>query len=280
MKLGYSTWGMPKVEVDAAFKHISDLGFDGVELTVIPGFTTNLSDLSLQDRTRIRKLLSEYKLELPAIAAHSSLIELDTEKHKTNMERLKGAVDLAVYLAQRDSIPVVNTTSGGKPESWDESRNLLVERLQELSEYAQAHGVIIGIEPHIGAVIDTPQKVIEIIHLVNSPSLKVNFDISHFDIIGLTIEETVSALAPYSVHTHVKDQRGRHPNFEFLIPGEGSFDYVRYLKQMQAHGYRGYITAEVSFMVQRRPNYDPFEAATLSYKTLSEAFRKAGISRQ
>ena len=32
-------------------------------------------------------------------------------------------------------------------------------------------------------------------------------------------------------------------------------------------------------MVQRRPEYDPFAAADLSYRTLSEAFEKAGIGR-
>ena len=72
---------------------------------------------------------------------------------------------------------------------------------------------------------------------------------------------------------------GIAPDFEFLIPGEGTFDYVDYLKQMQAHGYDGFITAEVSFMVQAREDYDPLAAATLSYETLSNAFTEAGIER-
>ena len=137
----------------------------------------------------------------------------------------------------------------------------------------------IAMELHVGAIIETPQKMLELLDLVGSPHFKVNFDISHFDVIGMTIEETVSVLAPHSVHTHVKDQRGRYPDFEFLIPGEGNFDYVAYLKAMQKHGYNGFISAEVSVMVQRRENYDPLAAATLSYKTLSRAFIEAGIDR-
>ncbi|RME55855.1 MAG: sugar phosphate isomerase/epimerase, partial [Caldilineae bacterium] len=35
MKLGYSTWGMPTVPVDVALRHLADLGYDGVELTVL-----------------------------------------------------------------------------------------------------------------------------------------------------------------------------------------------------------------------------------------------------
>ncbi len=280
MKLGYSTWGMPKVPVDEALPHLAGLGFDGVELTVIPGYTTELTKLGAVERSRIRQLLKKHHLILPAIAAHSSLLSDDTATHAANMARLKGAVDLAVELAQEDIMPVVNTTPGSKPGEWDTIRELLAERTRELVEYAQARGVTIAMEPHIGAVIDTPEKVLQLLELVDSPYLKVNFDISHFDIMGLSTEDTVAALAPQTAHTHVKDQRGRVPNYEFLIPGEGDFDYPNYLKAMQAHGYDGFITVEVSVMVQRRPDYDPFAAATLSYETLSRAFIEAGIPRR
>jgi len=280
MKLGYSTWGMPKVPVGEALAHLAGLGFDGVELTVIPGYTTELSKLDAVERSRIRQLLQKHHLILPAIAAHSSLLSNDKETHAANMARLKGAVDLAVEWAQGDIIPAIDTTPGGKPAEWDAVRDLLVERTRELVEYAQARNVTIAMEPHVGAVIDTPEKVLQLLALVDSPYLKVNFDISHFNIQGLAIEETVAALAPHTVHTHVKDERGLVPDFEFLIPGEGDFDYVTYLKAMQAHGYDGFISVEISIMVQRRPDYDPLAAATLSYETLSRAFIEAGIPRK
>ncbi len=279
MKIGYSTWGMPTVPIDTAISHIADLGFDGIELTIIPRFTTELSALDAAERKRIASLLKQHNLALPAIAAHSSLLETDPDAHAKNMWRLKGGVDLAVELAQRDELPAVNTTPGGKPEEWEIKKDFLAERVGELVDYGASRGVTIAMEPHIGAIIDTPEKVLELLEIVNSPYLKVNFDISHFEIIGMPTEETVSALVPVSAHTHVKDQRGIAPDFEFLIPGEGTFDYVGYLKAMQAHGYDGFITAEVSFMVQARANYDPLAAATLSYETLSKAFVDAGIDR-
>ncbi len=279
MKLGYSTWGMPTVPIDTTISHLAQLGFDGIELTIIPRFTTELSSLDTAARKRIASQLKQHNLALPAIAAHSSLLETGPEAHAKNMWRLKGGVDLAVDLAQDGELPAVNTTPGGKPDMWDTKKEFLAERLAELVDYGESRGVTIAMEPHIGAIVDTPDKVLELLDIVNSPFLKVNFDISHFDIVGIPTEETVSALAAVSAHTHVKDQRGIHPDFEFLIPGEGTFDYVDYLKQMQAQGYDGFITAEVSFMVQARENYDPLAAATLSYQTLSKAFVDAGIER-
>ncbi len=279
MKLGYSTWGMPTVPINTAISHIANLGFDGIELTIIPPFTTELSTLDAVERKRIASMLKQHNLALPAIAAHSNLMDIDPESHARNMWRLKGGVDLAVELAQGEELPVVNTTSRGKPEEWDTKKDFLAERVGELVDYGASKGVTIAMEPHIGATIDTPDKVLELLEIVNSPYFKVNFDISHFDIVGMPTEDTVSALAAVSAHTHVKDQRGIAPDFEFLIPGEGTFDYVGYLKAMQAHGYDGFITAEVSFMVQARENYDPLAAVTLSYETLSKAFVDAGINR-
>jgi sugar phosphate isomerase/epimerase len=89
----------------------------------------------------------------------------------------------------------------------------------------------------------------------------------------------VAALAPYTVHTHIKDERGRAPDHEFLIPGEGDFDLVTYLQEMKKNGYDGYITAEVSIMVQKRPGYDPLAAAEQTYRHMAQAFDEAGFDR-
>jgi inosose dehydratase len=131
----------------------------------------------------------------------------------------------------------------------------------------------------VDGLVDTPARMLEILKLVPSPHLKVNFDISHFDILGMSTEESVAALVPHSVHTHVKDQRGRYPDYEFLVPGEGDFDYVDYLLTMQRHGYDGFIVAEVSKMVQRKPGYDSLASCELSYRTLAAAFGTAGLPR-
>ena len=81
------------------------------------------------------------------------------------------------------------------------------------------------------------------------------------------------------MHTHVKDQRGLWPNHEFLTPGEGPFDYVEYLRAMDAAGYQGFIMAEVSFMRQAKADYEPFVHAAFAYRVLDYAFQAAGVSR-
>jgi sugar phosphate isomerase/epimerase len=279
MEIGYSTWGMPTVPADVSIPFLARLGFHGVELTVIPGYTTALDQLDAAERRRIARLLKDHRLELPAIAGHTGMLERDPETAAAHWARLTGAVDLAVDWALDGVPPALDTTVGGTPEQWDELKPLLVERLGTLVRYGEQRGVVIAAEPHVGSMLDTPGRVLELLNEIRSPYLKLNFDISHFNVMGIPIAESVAALASHTVHTHVKDERGTVPNFEFLIPGEGEFDYVAYLQAMREHKYDGFITAEVSIMVQRRPGYDPLAAAEQSYRTLAHAFDQAGIAR-
>ena len=52
------------------------------------------------------------------------------------------------------------------------------------------------------------------------------------------------------------------PDHQFLIPGEGEINFVRYLKAMCEARYDGPIVVEVSLMVQARLGYDALSAAS------------------
>jgi inosose dehydratase len=268
---------MQKPSADEMIKNLADIGFDSVELTVKEGWSLTLDALTTDERKRIRGLLDRYHLALPAVAGHQPLLERDPAKHAEHWRLLLGAVDLCVDWAGPDGPPSLDTTVGAHDTTWEASKDLLVDRLGKLCDYAQSRGVIVGIEPHVSDIVETPQRARELLALLNHPALKVTFDISHFNVQGIPIEESVRLLAPVACFTHIKDERGLKPNFEFLIPGEGDFDYVKYLQLMDQAGYTGDIGVEISLMVQRRPNYDPWQAAQQTYDVVSKAFVEAGV---
>jgi inosose dehydratase len=270
---------MPALPVDITLDHVAQLGFEGIELTIVPGYTTELRRLDAAERRRIRSLLDRHGLALPSLAVHRDVLVDDPEQWAANLAYLRASIDLAVEMANKDGPPVINNLVGGKSGEFESRRAQLIERLDGIVRYAATRGVTIAIEPHVFTVLESPLTTKDVIHTIGSPYLRVQFDISHFDVLGFSIEETVLVLGPLAVHTHVKDQRGRAPHHEFLIPGEGPFDYVRYLRAMRDVGYEGFITGEVSVMVQRRHGYDPLAATTLTYVTLSRAFTEAGIER-
>jgi sugar phosphate isomerase/epimerase len=120
--------------------------------------------------------------------------------------------------------------------------------------------------------------VTEIMERLHSPSLGINFDISHFAVAGYPRPETIAALARYAFHTHVKDGRLVDGKVQFLLPGEGDFDYPTYFREMAQAGYTGCITAEVSAQIFNLPDYDPWGAAEFCLETLRRA-REAASHR-
>ncbi len=279
MLLGYSTWGMPNLPIDSIIDHLAALGFDAVEIAVLPEFSTALELLDGDERRRIAGLLRTSGLALSAVMAYLPMAVPDEESYTRHAAYVCKAMELAVDWTQDGLPPVVITGIGGKPGQLEAILPRLVERLEKLGAQAQAAGVVVALEPHIGTAVETPGDVQRLMSQLESPAVRVNFDISHFNILGIPIEESVSEMLPYSVHAHVKDERGRVPDFDYVIPGEGEFDYVAYLKAMDAHSYDGCISVEISKMVQQRPEYDPLAAATRSYRVVGDAFADAGIKR-
>ena len=153
MKLGYSTWGMPAVEMDEAVPHLASLGYDGIEITVIPGYTTELSTLDAEERRRIRSLFAKHDVEMPAVAGHTSLLDPDTRQHAANMKRLKETVELCADLTMGNLVPCLDTTPGGKPEDWPDVRDRLLNEVGDLVDFGAQHGVVIAMEPHIGCCL-------------------------------------------------------------------------------------------------------------------------------
>ena len=221
MFLSYSTWGMPNVPIDVAVAHCAAVGFDGLELTVIPGWTTDAATLDGAERRRIRKLYDDHRLALCGLAGNTPLLTAEPGEHARNMARFRGYLDLAAELQRPGEGLTVSTTSGGRPEEWDGVKGRLVERCGELAEHARRAGVVVGMEPHVGAALQRPEQALWLLDQVRSPAVTIHFDISHFNVQGMAMETTVALLAPRSAHTHVKDERGRAPDHEFLIPGEG-----------------------------------------------------------
>ncbi len=280
MQLGYSLWAMPDVPIDTSLPHLAGLGYDAVEIVVLPRWSTALTRMDAAERKRIPTLLQRHGLTLSAVNYYTALLEPDPTIWAGHLAAIKETIDLAAEWTQGDEPPVVVSGVGGKPGELPERMDELVARAGAIASHAASRGVVVALEPHIGAAIETPDLMAEVIQQIDSPSIRVNFDISHFNVMGIPIEESVAKMLPYSPHTHIKDERGRTPDYEYVVPGEGEFDFVAYLKAMQAGGYTGVVSVEISFMVQRREGYDPLETAATSYAVVAAAFDKAGISRR
>ena len=267
--LGFSLYGMKSLPIADAIVACAKIGYDGVELALMPGYACEPKALDAAARKDLKKRLSDSGLSVMGLMLNLNE-PADEKQHAINLAQITAAAELGHALA--DPCPPIETILGGKPAQWAERKDKLVESLQSWAKAARAANVIVAIKPHAGNALHTPQDAVWLVEKVNSPNIKLAYDYSHFVIQDMTIERTMAAILPHAAFAHVKDAKGTKEKFEFLLPGEEGTNYTEYVKQMTALKYGGPVIVEVSAMISNKKDYDPIAAAKKSYTNLAKAF--------
>ena len=112
---------------------------------------------------------------------------------------------------------------------------------------------------------------------VRHPALTGVYDYSHFQLLGLDLQQTLETLLPRATFLTVKDGRLVDDKPQFLLPGDGTIDYRHYFSLLKAKDYRGWMLVEISRQLQTQSGYDALSAARKSYQYLAPLLRQAGL---
>lgn len=281
--LGFSLYGMKSLSLEEAINACAEIGYDCVELPVMPGWPADSAQLAKPARRDLRAALADKNLRLAALMENLPALG-DDKAHQTNLERLKRSVDLAHDLTpeaptQTRQPPLIETILGGKPGAWDEVKTRLVERLKDWAAVLNQAKVVLAVKAHVGNAMQRPEQLLWLVEQVTSPYIRPAYDYSHFELQSLGLAETMRQLAPKAAFIHVKDTQHAAGKRGFLLPGEGTTDYGEYFRRLNEHGYGGDVVVEVSSQVFSQPGYEPVAAARRCYNHLAPAMMKAGLSR-
>lgn len=278
--LGFSLYGMQKLPLAEALKTCADIGYRDVELALLAGFHADPTTFTKPARVEARSLLGSLGLRVAALMDNLKLPAAQAD-HEKNLERIKRAGELARDLSP-DRPPVLETIMGGSAAEWDDPETNGLARLRDWSQAAKTHDLTIAVKAHANNYINTPTAILRLIEQCRAAQIenvKLVYDYSHFRARSLPLDETLQQMVDETAFIHVKDTRmlapyesGKSPKFEFLLPGEGGVDYVRYFEILRDHNYFGSVTVEVSAQLHKKPDYDPIAAARRSFAPLKLAF--------
>ena len=275
---GYSLYGMRNLTLDAGLEACAKIGYDAVELALMPGYPAEPKRLGKDERRRVRERLRTLRLGLPAIMENLPLAG-NEQSHRDNLPRLEAALELGRELSP-DTPPVLETILGGAVGQWDKLRRQFVDRLAVWAQIAERHKSVICVKPHRFNAMNLPEHAVWLMEQVKSPWIKLAYDFSHFQHRDLSIADTVKTLMPHTRFVHVKDTRLENGRAVFALPGDAGVDYIALLRAIRAAGYAGCVCVEVSGQVQNQKGYDPLAAARRSYENVAPAFAKAEIRRR
>lgn len=271
--LGFSLYGMKSLPLEVALSTCAEIGYSHVEFSLNEGYPTEPKSFSADARRAAISKLKELKLSLPCLMVLMSLTA-DDQAHRQALELISVAGKLSHELVP-EAPPILETVLGGSPAKWDEQKEGMASRLRDWATAAEKANCTIAIKAHIGSAVNSPERLLWLLEQVPSPAIQVAYDYSHFQLQGIALEDSLAQLLPRTKFIHVKDSTGTAAKFQFVLPGEGQTDYVRYFRLLKQHAYTGPVCVEVSGQVFKQPDYEPIAAARKCYQTLSSALRQA-----
>ena len=274
ISLGFSLYGMKTLPLEVALKTCAEIGYSHVELALNAGYPSEPKVFTAEARQATAAQLKALKLDLPCLMLNISLTA-DDKAHAAALQSIADAAQLARDLNPANPA-IIETVLGGKPATWEQQKAGMAARLQDWAAAAEKAKTVITIKAHVGSAVNSPERLLWLLEQVKSPAIQVAYDYSHFELQGIDMEESMKLLLPRTKFIHVKDSVGEVGKFQFLLPGEGRTDYVKYFTALKQHGYTGPVCVEVSGQIFNKPGYEPIAAAKKCYAALSGALAKAG----
>ena len=273
VRLSVGTYGMQGIAVDRALGSIRELGYDGAELCLMPGWPSEPGKLAAAARRRIRGL----GLPIPSMIENFNLLVSGAD-HGRTLDRIRVAATLGHDVAPK-APPLLQTVLGGRPGEWEQVKAQMAKRLGDWARVAAESRLRLAVKSHVGSASDTPEKLIWLLDQVGNPALSGIYDYGHFQLLGLDLEATMTTLLRRASFVTVKDGRMVDGKPQFLVPGDGTIDYGKYCELLRAKRYRGWMLVEISRQLQTVAGYDAKGAARRAYEHLAPRLRAAGLRR-
>lgn len=140
-------------------------------------------------------------------------------------------------------VPCIHVMSGSSRPGEVCDRKTYVANLGWAAEQAWLAGRTLTIEPinsldMPGYFLNDLALALEVVREVDRPSLRIQFDLYHQQVMRGDIWRSLSQALPFLAHVQVAGAPGRHE------PDTGELDVGRFLQQLEALGYQGWVGCE------------------------------------
>jgi len=237
------------VPLEEFVPRVAGLGFKAIEIWK--------PDASFE---HIAKLAHKNGLVLASFSGHDSLTNgLNNPK---DHDRICSELKISIDLAARFDVPGIICFSGNilPDQTEEEAIEHCAEGLRQIAPYAEQMGVNLNMEllnskvDHPGYQCDHSDWGLEVVERVNSPRVKLLYDIYHMQIMEGDLITTITGNIQWIGHFHTAGVPGRHD-----IDDTQEINYAGVCKAISAVGYDLYLGHEY------RPKGDLFESLRKTY---------------
>ena len=230
---------LPFLERFAAAKND---GFDYVEFW-------NWTDKNIDD---VKKAADDAGIGICGFNGDADYSLIDPTHKKGYMEYLKRSVEVAQKIGSK-SVTIHSNALGDGGIVVNHYNDLsdtikicsMFDMLQDCAKLAEESGINMNLEAlnittdHVGNFLKHTKMAAEMTRLIDSPKLKILYDIYHMQLNEGKICDTITENIDQIGHIHIADAPGRHE------PGTGEINYPNVFKHLEKCGYKGILGYEL-----------------------------------
>ena len=268
MRPGYYSTMLSHLSLPEAATVVAEAGYtdlaingDGIPSKFPPHMTP---EMSVDQCRELAEAVRAAGLSIPAMSVNFYFFAKDEAERQRGLRHVSAMIDRAAAIG----VDYVHLCSGRPTPGQGETAMmpLFVETMRAVLTKASDKGVSVGLESCAPQMYPQSGRYLELAEALTPLDLKVNFDPSHFLAIGEDPVEAVHRLAPLIRHVHIKDAKGRFPEFSFPPLGEGEVDFPKLIAALREIGYAGALTIEYE------ANYFGWKIDPTTVLTSSRAF--------
>ncbi len=194
-------------------------------------------------------------MEPNALVATKNITAKNAKVRRRNMAELKGYIDLMNKYGIPYLMPAPSVKDAKSKDEFYALREIMIESLNELTEYAKGSGVKICMENQ--SVTTRPDSKIEDISYILSgvPNLLYTLDAGNFYCVGDDVLKAYDLFSGRMVYAHFKDWtedkygsfvRENMPRFDGCVLGSGVIPLETLASKMKQDGFDVCITLEIN----------------------------------
>jgi len=224
---------------------------------------------------KLVSLLDEYHLTAVSLSAHA---DITTESGLI-------AFTSRLLLAAESNIPIIimplpPDRQHHRPDlplrAGPEVDDLFCGNVLKLADLAAKLGVVVCLET-IGYLLGTAEQCVALIHRLNHPNLRINYDpasLLFFVPDSKPTKDDITVLAPYLAHVHLNDKASSEmARYDFCPTGEGVVGWESMLGEMDRVGFTGPASIEIGWEVPPETAEDVDDAVRRSCQFVQSYFR-------